>query len=245
MARRLFFVPEVRRDEAELEGDAAQHLVRVLRVEAGQQYEISDNHHRYAATVMSARKGSVVFRIDERLDDAPPVPDVTLFASLFKFDHFEWLIEKATELNVARIVPVVTERSEKGLEQAVPRRIERWQRIVLEASQQSRRTILPQIENLLRFPAALNWAATHRVFLDEMRQGPPLASLPVRDSDSVAILLGPEGGWTEKERESAIAVGWAPRSLGPNILRAETAGIAALAIVQQAFSSSNKTPLYE
>ncbi len=236
MARRLFFVPEVRRDEAELTGDAAQHLVRVLRVEAGQQFEISDNRHRFLATVTSARKSSVVFSVDERLPDDPPVPEVTLLMSLFKFDHLEWLLEKAAELNVARIVPVIAERSERGLEQAAPKRRERWERILLEASQQSRRAVLPVLDGTVRLPEALAYPATHRILLDEVRQGPPLVGLPLQPGDSAALLLGPEGGWADKERAAALDAGWLPRSLGPNVLRAETAGIAALATVSQLFS---------
>lgn len=233
MARRLFFVPEVRRDQAELTGDAAQHLVRVLRVEEGQQFEISDNRHRYLATVTTARKSSVVFQVDDRLADPPPVPDVTLLASLFKFDHFEWMLEKVTELNVARIVPVVAERSERGLDQAAPKRKERWERILLEASQQCRRVTLPEIEDAIKLKDAIAFDAKHRILLDEMRQGPPLTSLQLADGDSVALLLGPEGGWADREREAIVDSGWSPRSLGPNVLRAETAGIAALATVSQ------------
>ncbi len=233
MARRLFYVPEIRRDEAELTGDAAQHLVRVLRVEEGQQFEISDNRHLYLATVTTARKSSVVFKVTERLPDLAPVPDVTLLASLFKFDHFEWLLEKATELNVARIVPVIAERSERGLEQAAPKRKERWERILLEASQQCRRMELPVIADPIPMGEAVRMEARHRVFLDEMRQGPLLVGLRLLEGESVALLLGPEGGWAERERELALGAGWAARSLGPNVLRAETAGMAALATVSQ------------
>ncbi len=233
MARRLFYVPEVRREEAELTGDAAQHLVRVLRVEEGQQFEISDNRHRYLATVTTARKSSVVFRVTERLADSDPVPEVTLLASLFKFDHFEWLLEKATELNVARIVPVIAERSEKGLEQAAGKRKERWERILLEASQQARRMTRPEIVDPIRFREAIGTEAGHQIFLDEMRQGPPLIRLGVAAGESVALLLGPEGGWADREREAALGAGWEARSLGPNVLRAETAGMAALATVSQ------------
>lgn len=235
MARRLFYVPEVRREEAELTGEAAQHLVRVLRVEEGQQFEISDNRHLYLATVTTARKSSVVFRVTERLPDLAPVPEVTLLASLFKFDHFEWLLEKATELNVARIVPVVAERSERGLEQAAPKRKERWERILLEASQQCRRMTLPVIADAVKLREAVNTEASHRVLLDESRQGPALTGLPLQAGESVALLLGPEGGWAERERELVLAAGWKAWSVGPNVLRAETAGIAALATVSQLF----------
>jgi 16S rRNA (uracil1498-N3)-methyltransferase len=240
MARRLFYVPAVRREEAELTGDAAQHLVRVLRVEEGQQFEISDNAHLYLATVTTARKSSVVFKVTERLPDLPPVPDVTLLASLFKFDHFEWLLEKATELNVARIVPVIAERSERGLEQAALKRTERWERILLESSQQSRRMTLPVLAETVKFREALAIGATHRILLDELRQGRPLVELVVNTKESVALLLGPEGGWAERERETALAEGWTPRSVGLNVLRAETAGMAALATISQLYSHINE-----
>jgi len=240
MARRLFFVPAVRRDEAELTGDAAQHLVRVLRVEECQQFEISDNSHLYLATVTSARKSSVVFKVTERLPDLPPVPDVTLLASLFKFDHFEWLLEKATELNVARIVPVIAERTERGLDQAAAKRSERWERILLESSQQCRRMTLPVLEAPVKFRDALAVEANHQILLDELRNGPPLVELAVAKEESVALLLGPEGGWADRERDEALAAGWASRSLGPNVLRAETAGIAALATLSQLM---NRLPL--
>ena len=238
MARRLFYVPEVRRDEAELTGDAAQHLVRVLRVEEGQQFEISDNAHLYLATITTARKSSVVFKVTERLPDQAPVPDVTLLASLFKFDHFEWLLEKATELNVARILPVIAERSERGLEQAAPKRKERWERILLEAAQQCRRMTLPVMDAPVPLREALKIQASQRILLDETRRCPPVVELTLRPDESVAVLLGPEGGWAERERELAMEAGWSPRSLGPNVLRAETAGMAALATVSQLMARS-------
>jgi 16S rRNA (uracil1498-N3)-methyltransferase len=240
MARRLFFVPEVRRDLAELSGDAAAHLVRVLRVEEGQQFEISDNRHRYLATVTTARKSSVVFTVTERLEDPPAIPEVTLLASLFKFDHFEWLLEKSAELNVARIIPVVAERSERGLDQAAVKRGERWERILLESCQQCRRAILPELLPLHRFREAIAVGAAHRVLLDEMRQGSPLIEMPWSRGQSVALLLGPEGGWAERERDSALGAGWIAMSLSGNVLRAETAGIAALAIVGQLMAREEK-----
>jgi 16S rRNA (uracil1498-N3)-methyltransferase len=236
MARRLFFVPEVRRDEAELTGEAAQHLVRVLRVEAGEMYEISDNRQRYLAEVSSARKSAVTFRVLERLGEGAPVPEVTLVASLFKFDHFEWMLEKAAELNVARIVPVVATRSEKGLEQAAPKRMERWRRILLEASQQCRRTVLPELDEVVGFEQALAWEATHRWMLDEDRSGSPLAAQEVAAGDSAALLLGPEGGWTEQERAAAREGGWKPVTIAANVLRAETAALAGLALAGQLFA---------
>src|SRR5882724_3165679 len=102
--RRRFFVEEVRSGKAEISGDDARHLTRVLRVEPGQRYELSDNRSVYLAEVETARKEHVVFRTVEKLESPAPSVEVILCAALIKFDHFEWMIEKATELGVAEIV---------------------------------------------------------------------------------------------------------------------------------------------
>jgi 16S rRNA (uracil1498-N3)-methyltransferase len=239
MARRRFFVQEVRRQFAELAGADAEHLVRVLRVEAGQIFELSDNRNLYLAEVDSARKSSVAFRILEQLPPPPPSLHITLLAALIKFERFEWLIEKATELGASVIQPVDATRSERGLAQAARKRSARWERIAHEASEQSRRAYLPEIAPVTRFDAALNADANIRLLLDESTDAPPiLEALPDRRSveDRLALLLGPEGGWTAEERQAALAAGWTACSLGSNILRAETAAISALAIVQAAWN---------
>ncbi len=226
--RRRFFVDEVRNGHAQIEGGDARHLTRVLRVEAGQRYEISDNRNVYLAEVEMARKEHVVFRTLEKL--APPEiggPRLILCAALIKFDHFEWMIEKATELGVSQIVPVQTIRSEHGLERAALKRIERWRKIALEASQQSRRAFLPEIIEPLKLAEALAIEAEARIALDECEAAP--LKIP-RDAGSIALLIGPEGGWTDEER--AQFGEWTRASLGPLILRAETAAIAALAVAR-------------
>src|SRR3954454_8463238 len=167
MARRRFFVPEVRNNRAELAGDEAKHLTQVLRVEAGQIYEISDNQRVYLAEVALARKAQVVFHVTDALPPPEPLRRLSLFASLIKFERLETVIEKATELGVTEIQFVRAERSEKGLDQAAPKRMARWQRIALEASQQSRRARLPELSGPVNFRAALQQPAEYRLFLDE------------------------------------------------------------------------------
>lgn len=241
MARRLFFVPSVRREVAELHGDLAQHLTRVLRVEKGQVFEISDNEQLYLAEVELARKEHVTFRILERMEPRPEPFPVTLYVSLFKFDHLEWLIEKATELGVGVIQPIVSERTEHGLERAAVKRTERWRRIALEASQQSRRMKMPEVRELLDWKQALGGAEGLKLWLDERPGGQSLltamqAARPTR----VTLLLGPEGGWSEREALEIAAAEWLPTSLGSLVLRAETAGIAALALVQASGSAGRE-----
>ncbi|MBI3210551.1 MAG: RsmE family RNA methyltransferase, partial [Candidatus Solibacter usitatus] len=105
MARRLFFVDQVRNGSAEIGGEDASHLVKVLRVEPGQRYEISDNRQLYLAEVESARKSSVEFRVVEKLPMRDAPVRIHLHMAIIKFDHFEWVLEKATELDVERITP--------------------------------------------------------------------------------------------------------------------------------------------
>ena len=227
---------EVRRGSAELSGQDAEHLVRVLRVEPGQVYELSDNNRVYLAEIESARKSLVVFRIVEELAQPAPGIAVTLLPALFKFDRFEWLIEKATELGVTAIQPWEAVRSERGLAQAAVKRIERWKKIALEASQQSRRAHLPEIAQPVLLSLALKTSTSSlQLLLDEETTAPPIANhLGMRPS-SVSLILGPEGGWTTPEREQASLSNWQSCSLGNTILRAETAAIAALAVVRAAF----------
>ncbi|MDW8131109.1 MAG: RsmE family RNA methyltransferase [Bryobacterales bacterium] len=240
MARRRFFVDEVREGRARLTGESADHLRRVLRARAGERFELSDNRNVYLAEIEGFRRGEVLFRILEALPAERPPLQLVLQAALIKFDRFEWLIEKATELGVEQILPVIAARSEKGLEVAAVKRLERWRRIAREASQQARRARLPEIGRPLAFRQALAGQFSWRAVLDELRTGAPLlAALPPaterRAQDRVALLVGPEGGWTEEEREAARAAGWRAVTLATSVLRAETAAIAAVAIVMNAW----------
>jgi 16S rRNA (uracil1498-N3)-methyltransferase len=236
--RRRFFVDEVRSGHAEISGDDARHLTRVLRVEVGQRYEISDNRNVFLAEIETARKEQVVFRTIEKLPAPAKEARLILCAALIKFDHFEWMIEKATELGVALIVPVIATRSEHGLERAAHKRLERWRRIAMEASQQSRRAFLPEIDEPSRFQDAIRIAVTHRFALDEDATAPPIGGvIPAARSASeeIAMLIGPEGGWTDEERSAVQESQWTRVSMGPLILRAETAAIAALAVIRSAW----------
>lgn len=236
--RRRFFVDQVRNGHADISGEDARHLTRVLRVEIGQRYEISDNRNAYLAEVETARKEHVVFRTLEKLDTPEPSVRVILCAAIIKFDHFEWLIEKATELGVAEMVPVIATRTERGLDKAAGKRMDRWRRIAIEASQQSRRTHLPLVHEPRSLSQAYTIGANCRYALDEEPGGAPLtAALPSHRSaaDEVAVLVGPEGGWTAEEREGFHSAGWTRVTMGPLILRAETAAIAALSVIANAW----------
>lgn len=226
---------EIRNGVAELRGDEARHLTRVLRVEAGQRFEVSDGERPFLAEVEQAKGERVVFRVLEPLEIVPVPVRITLCAALIKFDRFEWIVEKATELGVERILPVETTRSERGLLEASRKRSERWIRIARESSQQSRRVRAPEILPAVRLAGALAVEAEHRFFLEENSAPALLHEIPEERQETAAILLGPEGGWTDPEREAAREAGWSAVSLGPQVLRAETAACAALAVVMAAW----------
>ena len=236
MARRRFFVEEVRRGEAELQGEDAEHLTRVLRAETGQQYEICDGARLFLGEIVEARKRSVRFRIVEELAASEPELRIALLMSLIKFERFEWVVEKATELGVEKIVPVQAERSEHGLELAARKRSERWRKIARAAGQQSHRVRLPEVLPPLTLREAAREPSERRFYLEETPGCPLLlqAAIERKSEAGVAILVGPEGGWSDRERSLLVSANWAPVSLGSQILRAETAAIAAVAVLAQA-----------
>lgn len=238
MARRRFFVDHVRNGHADITGEDAHHLTRVLRVEAGQKFEITDSARAWLAEIETARKDLVRFSVIEELPAAPELPMVTLYLALIKFDRFEWAVEKATELGVASVVPVETNRSEQGLFVGAHKRVERWKRIAREASEQSRRLRAPEITDPVRLADALKDDSAHRVILDEQPEAKPLfGSFGFSPGETVAIAIGPEGGWIDAERRQFADAGWTAASLGPSILRTETAVCAALAVVTQMWLS--------
>lgn len=239
MARRRFFVEGFHQQRAEVEGDEAHHLTRVLRVERGQLYEVSNNEEAWLAEVVEAHKARVVFALKERVEAKPVLPPLRLYVALFKFDHLEWIVEKGTEMGAESIHFVVSERSEKGLERAAEKRIERWRKIALEASQQSRRDRLPVLYEAVRLREAAGAVAGARLLLDEEGGAPLLGAMQAGGAaEGVSLLVGPEGGWTEQERDWLVAKGWQRVTLGATILRAETAAIAAVAVVQSVYLTS-------
>jgi 16S rRNA (uracil1498-N3)-methyltransferase len=159
MARRRFLVERIRDNAAEVRGEDARHLARVLRAEAGQQYEVSDGAGVYLAEIAAVEKERVIFRVIEALDTPQAPVRLTLCPALIKFDRFEWLVEKATELGVAGIVPVDAARSETGLSEAARKRAARWRRIAHESSHAAwvRRKLLDQCR--WAWPSSWAWAS--------------------------------------------------------------------------------------
>ena len=211
-------------------GDAAHHLGRVLRAEPGQLYELSDGEKVWLGRIETVGRDRVEFSLVEQIAARESALETTLLLSIVKFDSFEWALEKATELGVRTIVPVAAERSEKGLLSGAAKRSERWQRILLEAAQQSRRIRLPELEAVQKPVEAFLKADGLRVMLSERAEARPFREILRGESAKQAVLaIGPEGGWTDEEFSAAGSAGFQQASLGSLILRTETAVIAALA----------------
>jgi 16S rRNA (uracil1498-N3)-methyltransferase len=236
--RRRFFVDRFFDRSAVMEGDAAHHLGRVLRAQTGQLYELSDGESVWLGEIASVGRDVVKFKLLEALPAYKPSPDTTLLLSVVKYDAFEWALEKATELGVSRIVPLAAERSEKGLLAAAVKRAERWQKILLESSQQSRRVRLPTLQSVAKPATAFAEARDGvRVMLSESAEALPLKSvLAGKHSTSAVLAIGPEGGWTNSEFLAAREAGFQEASLGRLILRTETAVVAALAAINFALA---------
>ena len=214
-----------------MEGEAAHHLGRVLRAQTGQLYELSDGERVWLGRIENVTRDRVQFALIEELPAVHPNVEVTLLLSVVKFDSLEWALEKATELGVSTIVPLAAERSEKALLAAAAKRSERWKRILLEASQQSRRLRVPVLRELAKPEAAFSSVKDSlRVMLSERATASSLRSiLEGRRTTKAVLAIGPEGGWTESEFALAQNSSFLDASLGRLILRTETAVIAALA----------------
>lgn len=242
MARRRFMVESFGSGRAALTGEQAHHLARVLRAQPGQLYELSDGREVWLGRVAGVSRDRIEFELVEKLTQASAEPRLVLMAALIKFDRWEWLLEKGTELGVTEVVPLAATRTLKRLAQAAPARSARWQKILLNAAQQARRAAPPKLLPISRatevFPRV---DAQVKILLSEARES-PLLRTALRDFSaplwSVALAIGPEGGWTEEEREAAHAAGFREASLGGNILRAETAVLAALAVLSHELASS-------
>src|SRR5580698_4487421 len=157
MTRRRWIADTFTATTASLTGDQAAHLARVLRAEPGQIFDVVANGFLHRAEITSVSDSEVVFTLHEELEADAALP-VHLLLAVFKFDHLEWGIEKATELGAERITPVLARRTEKHLAQAAAKRVERWRRIALESSKQSRRTDIPDIDEPLALKPALVFA---------------------------------------------------------------------------------------
>jgi 16S rRNA (uracil1498-N3)-methyltransferase len=238
MTRRRWIAERWDEATATIVGSQAEHMARVLRAHAGMEADVVAGGHVFHAEVAAVLPDEVRFNLIAEVQADPALP-VTLVMSVYKFDRMEWALEKATELGVAAIVPVIARRTEKHLAAAAEKRAERWRRIAHEAAQQSRRSDVPLIHQPASLASRVRAASSvTRIVLAEQERTVTLrraieevAEAAGEVMPGLEIAIGPEGGWAPDEEALFDANGWRAVSLGPRILRAETAAIAALAVI--------------
>lgn len=225
MSERFFVTPPIVGGRATLLGDEARHLSAVMRAAVGDEITLFDGSGaEFTGRIESIRKPAVELAIAERREISREQPrEVTLAVALPKGDRQKWLVEKATELGVTRLIPLITER---GVAQPVDSALERLRRSVIEASKQCGRNVLleigPPVAAADCFVSAPSTA--RRLIADP--SGEPLSTNAESTAQPIVAAIGPEGGFSSAELAAASAAGWQAIRLGPRILRIETAALA-------------------
>lgn len=230
-----FYIPQdqIKDDEVSISGSEHHHLRNVLRIGPKEIIRIIDGYGTvYIAKVLHANSELSCAKILNQEYYERKTPKITLFQGIPKNDRMTLILQKTTELGVNKIIPITTERS---LQEPSKTRIERWQNIVISATKQSKRVWLPKIYDLMPFEKSLNNIQSNTLSLlfweNENEQHIKSVLQQTSNVESIAVLVGPEGGFTDKEANDAIECGCIPVSLGSNTLRTETAAIAAITII--------------
>lgn len=241
MLRLLVDAGSLREGERQVTGEDHHYLFRVRRLAAGDRLVLFDGEGIEAeAGVTSAgpRSGSLAVATPRAV--VTGAPRVSVVLSIIKGDRMDWCVAKLVELGVGRIVPLAAERSVVRLDpDRAERRVERYRAQVRAAAQQSRCAVLPHVDPVCRLDAALERVGTAELKLllwEDPRAIPLRSALPAEAPASVAVLVGPEGGFTSEEVEQSTVAGWRAVSLGRRILRAETAAVASAAILAYALN---------
>jgi 16S rRNA (uracil1498-N3)-methyltransferase len=215
--------------EIRIDGGQAHYLLNVMRLKDGAPVKLFDDRSgEYLATVTATSKRDLALTVAGKLRDRLPSPDLWLCQALIKKDRLDWIAEKSCELGVSRFVPLLTRRCvvDKVKE-------DRLRSQMIEAAEQCERTTLPEIAPLVKLAALLkDWPADRTLYFCDERGGEPFGdAVRQQTGEKAAILIGPEGGFTDEENAAIRAAPFAIAvSLGPNILRADTAAIAAIAV---------------
>ena len=236
MTRRRWIADEVSGNRAALTGDHALHLIRALRARVGEEFDVVANGELRQAKIAKIEDQRVEFALGEAIA-TKPLAQIIIALSVFKFDRMEWAIEKCTELGAGCIVPILAQRTEIHLASAAAKRVERWRRIAKQSAEQSRRASVPEIKMPVPAKEAVTLPAEIKIILDESERDTKFSDLLAASSSTIAVAFGPEGGWTPEELHLFHEAGWKSASLGPTILRVETASIAALAIIMSSLNN--------
>lgn len=235
-----FFVSpqQVKEEQIWIQGTDVNHMKNVLRMRIGEQVQISDETKTYLCEIQSIETEQILLKILEKQSVNTELPSrIYLFQGLPKSDKMEWIIQKAVELGVHEIIPVVTKRAVVKLdEKKATKKVERWNAIAEGGAKQSGRIRVPQVKAVMSYREALEYAASLDVVLVpyELAEGMNATRKVISDiqpGQSVGIFIGPEGGFEEGEIDQAMEQGAKIITLGKRILRTETAGMTTLAIL--------------
>jgi len=236
LTRRRWIADIVHENIAALTGEHAAHLGRVLRAQIGQEFDVACGDVVRRGRIISISDNRVEFALGEEVA-TQAAAELTLALAIFKFDRMEWAIEKCTEVGVARIIPVIAQRTDAHLAAAAAKRHERWIRLARQAAEQSRRVTPPEISAPMKLKELNNAggvlstdAVAPRVVLAESETKASLRDVLSSSTGEAVLAIGPEGGWTDDELAWFRDSGWIMASLGQTILRAETAAIVAAAL---------------
>ena len=222
-----------------LRGDEARHAARVLRLRVGEPITVADNAGRVVDAVVTRTDDIVEAEIRGETRYERPRPEIVLCQALVKGEKLDDVVEKSTEIGVARIVPYVAERSiVRWDDRRCARAVERWRSIAKAAAKQSHAPVVPEVSEVVGDVTAIAGTADLVVVLHESGGVPLLRDvLPENAPDTLALVVGPEGGITDAEVSSLTALGARAAGLGPRILRTETAGLVAAGIIAFAYGS--------
>lgn len=217
--------------------EAAAHLVRVLRLREGDHCVLfNGDGHDYAATLDAVGKREVRVRVAgmSAVDNESPLR-ITLLQGIARGEKMDWILQKAVELGVAAFVPVSSERSEVRLDaERADKRVAHWRSVVRSACEQSGRAVVPEVTAPQSLASALDALPVGERFLLDPLAERAIGALGLQATTCV-LAIGPEGGWSPRDREQLLAAGFTGLRLGPRILRTETAGLAAIAALQSGF----------
>ncbi|MEG6569035.1 16S rRNA (uracil(1498)-N(3))-methyltransferase [Thermoanaerobacterium thermosaccharolyticum] len=236
---RKFFVKneDIKDGIARINGDDAHHIINVLRFKIGTKLIISNGKNQYIVTILDIENSSVILKIIEEYNQVVESPiNITLYQGLPKSDKMDLIIQKCTEIGIKKIIPVETEFSTiKIKEKNIYNKINRWKKISLEASKQSGRSIVPDVLVPVGFKDALESLNEFDLCLIPYEKETNMRLKDVLkknfDAKNICVFIGPEGGFSENEIMAAIEYGAIPVTLGPRILRTETAGIVTSSII--------------
>lgn len=248
MTRRRFYAPpdafDLKHNTVTLVTDEARHLREVLRLKPGDEvYVFNGEGKEFFSRIEESRRDTARLQIIREVEPARPESplQLTLALALLKGDKFDLVVQKATELGVARIVPVITKHADIRLrdESDAAKRVTRWQRIAMEAAKQSGRAVVPEVAGVVTFASLIERIDPRGgSLMFSERDGQSLIQIResnAADASVITALVGSEGGWSDEEIAKARAAGWGVVTLGGRTLRAETAGIAVIALLQYIF----------